>query len=112
MVDAEQKAPAELVFKLNEVNDVHPEPVPLTIGFAVLQLKEKELTSRDDFAKDRDDIMTRLRMRKAEQVLTQRVAALIEQNGPLQMNPKYVQLTPVKEAPADSDESGNAPEEK
>ena len=105
MIDSVQKAPAVLVFDLAEANDVHPEPVELTTGFAVLQLKEKELTSRETFAKDRDETMTRLRMRKAEQVLSMRIATLLEQNGPLQMNPKYVQLTPAKPANTDAEQS-------
>jgi len=83
-------SPAALVFALDKPGAVVAHPVPLQGGFAVLQLKEKDVASREKFAGDRTRIMAQLRTRKAEEALSQHVAALVEKAGGIQLNEKHV----------------------
>jgi peptidyl-prolyl cis-trans isomerase D len=81
---------AALVFALEKPDAVVEDLVPLTAGFAVLQLKEKDLYSREKFKSDRAAALAQLRAAKAEEVLAKYVARLLEKAGGVTLNPKYV----------------------
>ncbi len=83
------ESPAQLVFDMKEPGEITKTPVPLTDGFALLQLKEKEPYTREKFEKERDDILPILRRRKAEQVLADYVAELIEKAGGASYDDRY-----------------------
>jgi len=70
------EAPAAKVLELKKADDVVPKPVKTSSGFAVLQLKEKTLAKREDFEKDRLEIMRSLRAVKATDAVARYVAAL------------------------------------
>lgn len=97
--DAVGDTPATVrVFALENVDDVVAEPIPLRSGFVVAQLKEKDLATREKFAEDRDRLLAALRARKAEEILRQEVARLVDKAGGVRFNEKYV--PPEKKAPA------------
>ncbi len=81
---------AKLVFDLEEADDVVQEPVEIEDGVAVLQLKEKDMATREDFAEDRDQVLTQLRSRKAEEALAAFVAKLIEKGGGVRYDETFV----------------------
>ncbi|MCH2108199.1 MAG: hypothetical protein MK135_02635, partial [Polyangiaceae bacterium] len=85
-----ETSPAVLAFALEEDDSVHPQPIVTRTGFAVLQLKEKELLTREEFEKDADRIIAQLQSRKAEQVLEEHVAEAVSRLGTVIMNPKYI----------------------
>ncbi len=89
--------PGILLFDLKEEDDVHPEPIPLNAGFAVMQLKSKEMITREKFEEDRTQIMTTLQQRKAEQALSNYVAELLKKAGGASFNSKYVTVVDDEE---------------
>lgn len=80
---------AQLVFDMKEPGEITKTPLPLTDGFALLQLKEKEPYTREKFEKERDEILPILRRRKAEQVLADHVGELIEKAGGASYDDRY-----------------------
>lgn len=95
----------ELLFDLENEDDVVETPIVTSSGFAVLQLKSKELVTRESFKETRADIMARLQKRKAEQALSLHIAALVKKAGGMKLNPKYV-------PPLDADETTDTEKEK
>lgn len=83
-------SPAALVFALENPGDVVAQPVPLRQGFAVLQLKEKDLATRETFAQDRDAVLAQLRARKAEDILRQEIERLVQASGGIRFNERHV----------------------
>jgi peptidyl-prolyl cis-trans isomerase D len=78
---------ARQLFALEKPDDVLKQPVETFDGYAVLQLKEKELATRELFDKDRSGLMRELRQAKAAEALRvyveelrQRAAARLEIN--------------------------------
>lgn len=71
-------SPATIAFSLSKPDEVHPELIPLVGGFAVLQLKEKELATRDEFEKDKGDIMRQLLVSKQADAVARYVTDLRE----------------------------------
>lgn len=63
-------AAKQLAFTLKEVGDVYPEPIETHSGFAVLQLKDKEPALREDFEKEKAEIMRQLSERAQSDALT------------------------------------------
>ncbi len=89
--------PGILLFDLKEEDDVYPEPIALNGGFAVMQLKSKEMITREKFEEDRTQIMTTLQQRKAEQALSNYVAELLKKAGGASFNSKYVTVVDDEE---------------
>lgn len=90
------KSPAVLAFQLDKDDAVHGEPLETTDGFAVLQLKSKELADREAFKEEKAQIMAQFRSRKADEALTKYVDQLRKQAGTVSFNPRHV--------PVDGDE--------
>ncbi|GMV15845.1 MAG: SurA N-terminal domain-containing protein [Polyangiaceae bacterium] len=70
------EAPAAKLFELKDVDALVDKPVRTTTGFAVLQLKEKTLAKKEDFAKDRLAILRGLRVAKEQDAVVRYIAAL------------------------------------
>ena len=51
-------------------------PIVSSAGFAVVQLKEKNIANKDDFAKDRLGILRGLRIAKAQDAVARYIASL------------------------------------
>lgn len=89
----ENASPGEMptvsLFELEE-DAFLPEPVPTTSGLVVVQLKSKELLTKEAFEEDRSRILQTLRKRKAEQALSQFVEKLEKKAGGIVLNPKFV----------------------
>jgi hypothetical protein len=94
---APEEAPAVTLFDLEKEDDVAKKPIVTRDGFAVLQLKEKDMITKEKFEEERTKIMTSLQKRKAEQALSSYVERLIKEAGGVRLNPKYI-------PPADKDE--------
>lgn len=96
--------PAKLVFDLQDDDDVVAEPIETEQGYAVLQLKEKDLATREKFAEDRERVLSALVSRKAEEALAQLVEELITRAGGVKYDPAFVPSTeePAESAPAGS----------
>jgi len=86
--DAE--SPASLVFALEKPDQVVKRPVAIRTGFAVLQLKEKDLATKETFREDKGQVMGQLWSRKAEEALAAFVADLLEKAGPIVYDATYV----------------------
>jgi len=85
----ESESPAALVFALEKPDAVVERPVAVRGGFAVLQLKEKDLATKETFREDRDKVMPQLWARKSEEALGALVAKLLEKAGPIQYDATY-----------------------
>ncbi len=66
----------KMAFELAKPDDVKPEPIPVAGGSVVLQLKEKTVATREDFAKEKAEIMRRLEVAKRSEGLAKYVARL------------------------------------
>lgn len=96
----DSESPAALVFGLEKPDQVVKRPVTIRDGFAVLQLKEKDLATKETFREDRDEVMTQLWSRKAEEALAAFVAGLVEKAGTIEYDATYApDVTPEKPAP-------------
>lgn len=70
------EAPAAKLFELEKADALVEKPVRTTAGFAVLQLKEKTMAKKEDFAKDRLAILRALRQSKEQDAVARYIAAL------------------------------------
>lgn len=70
------EAPAAKVFELEKPDALVEKPIKTTTGFAVLQLKEKTLAKKEDFAKDRLAILRGLRAAKEQDAVARYIATL------------------------------------
>lgn len=70
------EAPAAKLFELKDVDALVDKPVKTATGFAVLQLKEKTLAKKEDFAKERLAILRALRQAKEQDAVARYIAAL------------------------------------
>jgi peptidyl-prolyl cis-trans isomerase D len=70
------ESPAASAFALNKPDDIHPVPIVTHDGVAVMQLKEKNMATREDFEKNRSSILAKLRAAKAADALARYVARL------------------------------------
>ncbi len=66
----------KLAFDLAKPDDGRAEPISAAGGLIVLQLKEKTVATRDDFAKEKGEIMRRLEVAKRSEGLARYVARL------------------------------------
>lgn len=87
---------AALAFQLEKDDAVAEKPIETADGYAVLQLKSKDMATRDAFDEEKADLMAQLRSRKAEEALTSYVERLRKEAGPVLFNPRHV--------PSDGDE--------
>jgi peptidyl-prolyl cis-trans isomerase D len=55
---------SKIAFELKKPGDVPKDVVPIETGYVVMQLREKTPASKEDWAKNRDHYMTKLRMTK------------------------------------------------
>ena len=86
---ADGESAAALVFALEKPDQVVKRPVAIRAGYAVLQLKEKDLATKETFREDRDMVMAQLWSRKAEEALAAFVAGLVEKAGAITYDPTY-----------------------
>lgn len=84
------KSVAALAFQLKNDDDVASEPIETFGGYAVLQLKGKELAKREDFETEKAELMEALRARKAEEALVNYVSRLRKRAGTVRLNPRHV----------------------
>ena len=73
-------------------------PIATRDGFVVLQLKSKEMITREKFNEERASIMATLQKRKAEQALAAYVDDLLKKAGDVSLNPKYIPLNEDEDA--------------
>jgi peptidyl-prolyl cis-trans isomerase D len=66
----------KMAFELPKPDDVRAEPIAVAGGLVVLQLKEKTVATREDFAKEKAEIMRRLAVAKRSEGLARYVARL------------------------------------
>jgi peptidyl-prolyl cis-trans isomerase D len=93
-------AAKQLAFTLNAPDELYPEPLATRQGMAVLQLKEKTLASREEFDKDKAEIMSRLRETMQGDALARYVQTLREKaKDAIILNPRF--LDSATEPPAD-----------
>lgn len=87
---APEEIPAVALFELEKENDTVKQPIKTRDGFAVLQLKEKDLLTRKKFEEERASVMATLQKRKAEQALAVYIEDLLKKAGAVTLNPKYI----------------------
>lgn len=93
-------AAKQLCFTLNTPDELYPEPLTTRQGMAVLQLKEKTSATREDFDKDKAEIMRTLRENMQGDALARYVQSLREQaKDAIILNPRF--LDSATELPAD-----------
>lgn len=66
----------QLAFTLEKVGDVYPEAIVTRTGFAIMQLKDKEPSKREDFEKEKHEFIADLESRAQSEALTSYVARL------------------------------------
>lgn len=84
------KSVAALAFELEKDDAVAAEPIETFDGYAVLQLKSKEMADRKAFEEEKGELLEQLRARKAEDALASYVARLRKQAGSVLYNPRHV----------------------
>jgi len=67
---------ARLAFDLDKPEDVKPDPISIPGGLVVIQLKEKTAATREDFAKEKAQVLRGLELEKRADALTRYVARL------------------------------------
>lgn len=75
------EAPASKAFALGGADAVHPDLIATEQGYAVMQLKEKELATREGFQKDRAQIFHALRQEKSYDAVSRYLAELRKAKG-------------------------------
>lgn len=98
-----EETPAVALFELEKENDTVKTPIKTRDGFAVLQLKEKDLLTREKFEEERTSVMATLQKRKAEQALAVYIQDLLKTAGPVTLNPKYIPPEGEEEADKETD---------
>ncbi|HEX4338563.1 MAG TPA: SurA N-terminal domain-containing protein [Polyangiaceae bacterium] len=66
----------KMAFELAKPDDVRVEPIPVAGGLVVLQLKEKTVATREDFSKEKIELMRRIEVAKRSESLAHYVARL------------------------------------
>ncbi len=66
----------KMAFELGKPDDVRADPIPVPGGVVVLQLKEKTVATREDFAKEKAELMRRIEVAKRSEGLSRYVARL------------------------------------
>lgn len=97
------ETPAVSLFELEKENDTVKKPIKTRDGFAVLQLKSKDLLTREKFEEERASVMATLQKRKAEQALSAYIEDLLKKAGPVTLNRKYIPPAGEEESTAEKD---------
>lgn len=84
------KSVAALAFQLEKDDAVYEEPIETSDGYAVLQLKSKDLATREAFNEEKAELIAQFRARKAEEALTSYVDGLRKRAGTIRLNPRHV----------------------
>lgn len=83
---------ARTAFALAKAEDVHPEPVPISGGLVVLQLKEKTAATREDFATEKGPVVRRLEIEKRGDALARYVARLRQaKESKIELNERIIE---------------------
>jgi peptidyl-prolyl cis-trans isomerase D len=86
------EAPASKAFALERADAVHPDLIATEQGYAVMQLKEKELATREGFQKDRALILHNLRQEKSYDAVSRYLAELRKAKGDkLKVNERFAE---------------------
>jgi hypothetical protein len=94
----------EVAFTLEGADAVFPEALPTRDGVAVLQLKEKKPATREDFDKDKHDIVSQIKEVAQADALARYVKSLKERSkDAVVVNPRY--LDPDADKTRDNDDS-------
>ena len=94
---------ASMAFALAKEGDVPGDVVKLDVGYAVLQLKEKAIATREQFDKDREAFVAAMTTAKQADALAGYVARLREQaKSEIRINEAYAN-TPDAEKPGDEE---------
>jgi peptidyl-prolyl cis-trans isomerase D len=80
---------AAAMFALGKGDELLPQPVETHTGFAVLQLKEKTEATREEFEKEKTELLQAARELRRAEVLARYVARLRERIKLLKLNPKH-----------------------
>lgn len=97
---------AKAVFALEKADDLLPEPVETHTAFAVVQLKEKSVATRESFEEDKSELLAAARELRRAEVLASYVARLRAQVKKLELNPKHTGAEADGEDPASPAEQG------
>jgi len=65
-----------IAFQIDKPDDVYGEPIPVMGGSVILQLKEKTLATREEFASAKSEIVRKLEIAKRSDALAHYVARL------------------------------------
>ncbi|HMJ15629.1 MAG TPA: SurA N-terminal domain-containing protein [Polyangiaceae bacterium] len=94
---------ASHAFALEKPDAVHPAPIATERGFAVLQLKEKELSKPEQFEKEKHEIVRSLEHAKATDALVRYLAQLRKTYGDkVRHDKRLLEDTSAKDQPGDS----------
>lgn len=97
------EAAASKAFALDKPDAIHPEPIATERGFAVMQLKEKELSNPAQFEKERVQLMRSMQHIKASDALVRYVAQLRKAAGDkIKVDARLVEDPAVKDQAGDS----------
>lgn len=101
---------ASLAFSLDKPDTLYTKPIATGAGYAVMQLKSKELATPEQFAEDKQRLLAQLRQVKATEALARYVADLRERAGDeLSFDDELVQSTKAPKDDKDKDESNPTP---
>jgi hypothetical protein len=90
----------QLAFTLNAPDELYPEPLVTRDGLVVLQLKEKTLANRADFAKDKAALLRDVRENLQDDALARYIQGLRDKaKDAIILNPRFLDSAP--ESPAD-----------
>jgi parvulin-like peptidyl-prolyl isomerase len=77
-------------FELDKPNAVHPVPLTTQDGWVVIQLKEKDPATRQEFAQHKGELVRRLEYVKAQDALARMLVRLRKQaEQKIVINPTY-----------------------
>lgn len=79
-----------VLFDLKKDDDVADKPIKTRTGLVVMQLKSKELVTREKFEEEREMILGALSKRKSEQALAAHIETLISKAGGVKLNPEFI----------------------
>ncbi len=88
---------APRVFALPEVDALIEQPLEMYSGYAVIQLKEKDLATREQFAEDKAELIQALKEQKRSDALANYIARLRERAQRIVVNPAYQPKTETEE---------------
>jgi hypothetical protein len=96
---------ATRVFALPEADALIEEPLETYSGYGVIQLKEKDLATKEAFAEDKDDLIQALKEQKRSDALANYIDRLRERAQSIVINPAYQGKPAAEQAPDSESES-------